>query len=231
MAFISATQAVRDEIAARLNEVESDNTDYYTKGMNLCIDDVQRSFPENPYYLTSADRTLSSGTRQYTHLPTDYEKMDSLTYPAGDVTLRFLDPEVFDLIQPSATEGGTPVNYTTRGWGASARIEYYPAPGGSYTLHMSYFRRPTTVSASSAVPDLPPKYIELLILHGEARGLRRQGLRADAATVDAQYQALKEQMMDDLRRSTNEIRAFRGIRDVQRTAISNDPIANLFHLS
>jgi len=196
MANISATGGIREEIGLLLNEEESTQTDNYTNWINQGLRDIQLSFPINPYYLTSADRTLSAGTRNYA-LPSDYEKFDSITVPSQDVTLLYISPEEYDLLQPSATEGGVPVLYTIRGQGSTGQIWYYP--NGAYTVHQNYFRLPTTVSTGSSTPDLPTKYNELLVLFGVKKGMMRQGEFAQAREIGLQYEELKEKMKQEKR--------------------------------
>lgn len=230
--FLSSVSGVRIEIASRLNEAEEDNTEQYTVWINMGIRDIARSIPNPSWFQTSADRTLSSGTRIYS-LPADFDRMNGVTYPAGDVKLTFLESEQFDILQPSATESGTPRLYTIRGLGnASPRIEFYPSPGGSYTLHYDYIKLPTTVSAASAVPDIPEKYLELLVLYGEASGLRRKGLRNDAAGVAGEYEALKNKMIQELNQQSNENPRIKSGREFM--ANNNDygnPITNAFWLN
>ena len=178
---------------------------------------------------TSADRTLSSGTRIYA-LPSDWGKMNIVTYPAGDVTLTYLEPEQFDILQPSASEGGNPSVYTLRGAGnASPRIEFYPSIAAAITLHYDYQKVMTTISAFSAVPDIPERYNELLVLYGESRGLRRRGLRSDAAQVEQEYEVLKERMRQDLLSQTTGMKRIKNGREFSGRNYFSDPIRNIFN--
>ena len=226
---ISALQGIRDEIGIQLNESETTNSDVYTNWVNQGLRDLQFSFPINPYFLTSADRTLSSGTRSYL-AQSDFEHMDSITIPAQDVTLRYVPPEQFDILQPSATEGGVPVIYTIRGQGLSARIEYYPQPGASYTVHQNYFRLPSTVSAGSASPDIPVKFSELLVLYGVKQGLRRRGKYVEAREVGEEYELLKEKMKMELMNLSNEIPSIKSVRGFQQSSnnINQDWIKTIY---
>lgn len=229
MAFVSSVQTIRDEIAFRLNEAELDNTDFYTNQINLALADIRNSLPTAPFLQVSADRTLSAGTRIYPALISDFQKMNSVTDPAGDLKLSYLSPEEYDVLQPSATEGGRPTIYTIRGQGVSSRFEFYPQPGGSYTLHFDYNRNLPTVSAGSATPELPVNYYELLVLYGEARGLRRRGLRADAQSVMNEYEEMKQKMIQDLMNQTNENQRIKSVREFQSSrSVYDDPIKNMF---
>ncbi len=228
MSIVSSVQTARDEIASRLGEVETDNSDFYTTGVNLCLRDIENTYPDSPHLRTSADRTLSSGTRQYA-AAADFEKMNSITLPAADVRLSYLTPQEFDAFQPSASEFGNPAIYTVRGQGPNAQIEYFPSPGSSLTIHQDYQRRITTVSTGSASIDLPPKYFELPVIYGEWRGLRRQGRYGDAQILKKEYEVMKQQMKIDLEEQTTEPKKIRSEREF---LIANrkyrDPITNIF---
>lgn len=215
MAILSTIQGIRDETATRLNETESDFTDTYTNWINQCIRDIYIDFPNAPFARTSADRTLSSGTRIYTNLPSDFEKMNSVVYPAGDVKLTYLEPLQFDIFQPSATEGGNPAYYTIRGTGDNGRIEFYPSPGSNLTLHYDYQKAPLTVSIASAqiVSAFPLKYIELPVLYNQFRGLQRRGRNSESQQVQAEYERLKEKMRNELKNMTTENTRIRSERE------------------
>jgi hypothetical protein len=227
---VSALQGIRDEIASRLNEVESDNTDTYTTWVNLGLRDIQNSFPQTPFLQTSADRTLSSGTRIYTNLPSDFDKMNTVVYPAGNATLAYVSPEEFDMLSPSATAGGSPKWYTIRGRETAApRIEFYPTPGSSLTVHYDYQALMDVVSASSATPGIPVRYFELLVMFGEMTGLKRKGLRDDARTVAVEYETLKQKMIQDLQREVTTNKRIRSDRDfLNASRYSPDPVINVF---
>lgn len=228
MSIVSSVQTAREEIAARLGESETDNSDFYTTGVNLCLRDIERSYPDSPHLRTSADRTLSSGTRHYA-AASDFEKMNFITLPAADIRLSYLTPQEFDAFQPSASESGNPAIYTIRGQGPNAQIEYYPSPGSSVTVHQDYQRRITTVSTGSASMDLPPKYFELPVLYGEWRGLRRQGRFADAAAVKQEYEVMKQQMITELEEQTTEPKKIRSEREfIIANRKYRDPITNIF---
>ena len=77
--FVSTVGGILEEAAIRLNEVSADEENYYLNWVNLCTKDIALSFPTAPFNYTSADRTLSASTRQYTNLPSDFEKMITIT--------------------------------------------------------------------------------------------------------------------------------------------------------
>ena len=227
--FISSSGTIAEEIARRLNEVSADNEDAYKGWINLGLRDIGNTVPNAPFLQTSADVTLSSGTRIY-NLSATFSKMNSVTLPAADITLTYLEPEQFDILQPSATEGGNPTIYTLRGIGNPLpTIEYYPQPGSAVTMHFNFQKVLTTISAFSAIPELPERYFELLVLYGESRGLRRRGLRGDAAQVEQEYEVLKEKMRQDLLSQTTGMSRIKNGREFAGRNYYSDPIRNIFN--
>ena len=201
MSLISATQGVRDEIAVRLNEVESDNTDQYTNWINLSLRDIENTNPFSPHLRTSTDRTLSSGTRLYA-VPSDFSKMNSVLHLSSNQYLKHVVPVEFDRLHASAMGSSNVLTeFTIRGQGGNAQIEYYPTPGGSLLIHLEYQRAIVTVSASSAVIDVPSQYLELPVLYGETQGMKRRNLMERVAIVEGQYEKLKQKMVADLQQN------------------------------
>lgn len=233
MALVSGTGTIIEEIARRSNEVSADIEDDARTSINLALRNIYNTSWDSPTLQTSADRTLSSGTRLYTNLPTDFEKMNAITDPAGDLKLKYLEPEQFDLLQPSATEGGRPEVYTIRGNAPNARIEYYPQPGAAYTLHLDYQKSIDTVSAYSSTPELPVRYYELLVLYGESVRLRRRGLREEARAVMQEFEQMKADYMTDLRKRTTETERIRSVREftyaLNGSTQDNPRLANFFN--
>lgn len=227
MPFVSTVQGVRDEIADRLNEVESDNTDRYTRYANLGLVDLFNSVPDSTILHASADRTLSSGTRIYT-LPSDYQKMNFITDPSNGRTIRYLDPEQASIIFPSAYQG-TVTNYTIHQAATSAYIEYLPTPNSGITVHQDYQKAIPTVSTGSASPQIPEKWYGLLCDYGEYRGLIKRGLRDEAATVFAKYEEDKAKFIADLRAKTTEIDRMRQQREFNQQSATSDPAVNIFN--
>ena len=229
MAYVSTTGGIITEIAARLRKFETREEDFYLTELNLGLRDIQTTFPNASFLQTSADRTLSSGTRIYTNLPSDFEKMNSITYPAGDIRITYLAPQKLDTLQPSASEGGNPTVYTIRGQGSNGRIEFYPVPGSSLTVHYDYIKEVPTVSAFSSIPEIPEKYYDLLVMFGEYRGLRRSGFIVESREVKNEYETLKNRMIQDLQRETNENSRIKSVREFQKaTRTYDDPIKNIY---
>lgn len=229
MSVISCVQGIRDELATRLNEVETDNTDTYTNWINFSIQDLAISFPGAPFLQTSADITLSSGVRIYPAMLSNAAKVNTVTDPLDSKKLTFLSPEEFDAYAPSATQGGNPNIFTIRGLIDTGWWEFFPVPGSNLTLHFDYEQKVPVVSAGSATLAIPTKYYELPILYGEKMGWKRK-LKFDLSRdIDVQYQTLKNIMMQDLMRQTTQMPRIKSVRewaDSQR--VLNDPISNEF---
>ena len=230
MAVISATQGIRDEIAARLNEIESDNTDIYTNWINLGLRDIAYSFPDAPFLQTSANFALTAGTRIYSNLVVSAEKINSVTLPQTQTKLLYLPPEQFDIWAPSASQGGTPTVYTIRGLASNGTWEFYPVPGSSYTVFVMYDKSIGTVSAAADVPAIPTKYFDLLATFGERMGLRRQKQYELSMLVEKDYEIMKQRMKEDLMRMSDQMPRVKSVREFVRAQgpITTDPISQAF---
>jgi len=231
VSLISAVQGVRDEIASRLNEIESDNFDIYTNWINLCFKDLSYSYPNAPWLQTSADRTLSSGVRVYPALISNIEKVNTITVPSTATKLQFFSPEEFDILNASATQGGNPTMFTIRGLATTGWFEFFPVPGSALGIHIDYEQQADSVSTgSAALPNIPPKYYDLFIFYGEKLGLRRQKRYDLSKSVDEEYQNLKQVFWQDMIRQTSQIPRIKSVREFRYGGNQQplDPIANQF---
>lgn len=231
MSVVSATGSIREEIASELNESESDNTDRYTNYINLCLYDLALTYPYAPFLYTSADFTVSSGTRQYniSAYVAGFEKMISIIDPVGDVRLAYLTEHQFDSLQPSASETGIPSVYTIHRLGVSASMELYPSPDSGRTLRMRARILPPTVSVGSAVPPVPIKYSEAFVAYGTMRGLKARGQYVEAREAERRYNELKSLMRQDLDRMSEEPMRIKSVREfTPSNQVYGDEIRNLF---
>ena len=206
---------VLEEAAARLNEVSADEADQYINWFNLCTRDIGISFPNAPFFFSSADRSLSASVRGYQNLPSDFDKMIGITIPTKDVKLKYLPPEEFDIIQPSATETGIPMVYTLRGAAVSTMVEYYPVPNAVMVANYKYRKMDAGTSAQSAAILIPLKYSELYVHFINTKGLRRREDHDQANIIESQYENLKQLMISDFKRMTEEPWRIKSVRELQ----------------
>lgn len=224
--FLSTVGTLMSEIADRLNILSASEEDNIVRDINNCTFDVQASFPNAPFLQTSARYTLSAGTSEYA-LASDLEKMYSIRYPDGNIKLVFLPTEQFDTFIPDSALSGSPTIYTIINSGTS--IKYAPIPNAAIDIEQRYQRRLGTVSAESATPPLPTKYLELYALYGEFRGLRRQQRYQEAASVEVEYERKKKTMIDDLNEMTSENINIRSVREFTGGTVDyGDPIKNIY---
>lgn len=214
------------EVAGRLNEDATTAAfeDQAITDFNQCTRDVAISFPNAPFLFTSAARTLSAGTGEYA-VPSDFEKMYDILNPTRQQKLMWLPTDQFDAIMPSAYSG-VPTIYTIF---PNGTIKYGPTPNGAETLTLRYQLAQGTVSALSSTPPIPTKYNELYCLYGEFRGLRRQQRYEEADNVEEKYIVMKNAMINDLTRQTNEPQPIRSSRELNNGLASTDPIVNIFN--
>lgn len=231
MSLVSSIGGIIEEAANRLNEVSADKAEQYLSWINICTRDVALSFPNAPFLYASADRTLSAGTRHYTNLPTDFEKIITISDPANSNKLKYLTEEEFDLVVTSASDSGFPTIYTLHGaiGTASAQLEFYPIPATGLTLNYQYRKLPQLISATSVSPQLPLKYYDLYVDYIVMNGMRRREDYAQADAVENKYEILKQKMIDDFKRVTEEPWRIKSVREF--TAInqnSMDKVDNMF---
>lgn len=230
---LSTVGCVFEEVAARLNETYTDEETRYRTWVNLCTYDIATSFPNAPFNYVSADRTLSANTRQYTNLPTDFDRMINVVYPGGDIKLTYLTTEEFNAVQPSATETGSPTVYTLHGATnpANTQIEFYPVPSTDLTVNYEYRKLPTTVSSFSTVMTtiVPPKYNELYVLFTQMQGLRRREEHAAADKIEVRYEVKKQQMISNFSRMVEEPMRIKSVREfTSSNKTYGDEIVNMF---
>ncbi|HDY68445.1 hypothetical protein LCGC14_2229520 [marine sediment metagenome] len=233
MRALSTQGGVMEEVASRLNENYTTEEANYNSWFNMCTNDIARTFPNAPFNYVSADRTLSAGTRHYTNMPSDFEKMIDVTYPAGDVKLKNLSEEEFDALQPSATETGTPTVYVLHGASETAdtQIEFFPVPNASITLNYKCRKLPATVSTFSAqlISVIPPKYNELYVLFVQKEGYYKREDTVQGDRRRAEYETMKQVMINDFKRLTEEPWRIKSIREFQAINKNySDEIVNLF---
>lgn len=224
MSVISSVQTIQTELAARLGEVEADNSDQYTTDINQCTRDVALSFPNAPFLQTSATSSLTAGTYDYANF-SDFEKFYDGFIVGQNTKLTYLPAEQVDALAPSAYSG-VPAIYTITNGGTA--VKYIPTPDTTYTVNWRYQKALGTVSTASSTPPLPTKYNELYCLYGEFKGLRRQQRINEADSIEVKYEALKQKMIDDLTRPSLENNQIRSVRDFGGVVDYGDPIKNIY---
>lgn len=208
--LINTASTIITEVATRINVLSADEADNIMTDINQCTKDVQLSFPQAPFLQTSTTKTLSAGVSEYP-AESDFEKMYSVRYPNGDIKLTFLPTEQFDAFLPNLNTSGSPSIYTLTNGGTT--VKYAPVPGSALDVELRYHKLLNTISAQSATPPLPTKYVELYNLYGEFRGLRRQQRYSDASVIKNEYEQMKQQMIEDLKDMTSESVPIRSIRE------------------
>jgi hypothetical protein len=216
--LLSSVGTIQEELAIRLNEVSADEAATYLGWINQTTQDIAFSFANTvPFLETSAEFTLSAGTRNYS-LASNFDTMYSVIIPESDVKLTYVTKNEFDAIQPSASEQGIPSIYTIY----QGAIEYYPVPGSSLTVRQYYNSTVPTVSAASATPPIPAAFNELYVLRGQQMGLERRGDYNQAQIVERRYEQMKQKFVQTLK--TLGIKRIKDIREFRRS--SSDPIVN-----
>lgn len=217
MSLISTVGGVQREIAYRLNEVSADNADRYLNWINLGLEDLAAEFPTAPWLETSAVLTLAANTLrwQVSSIATDVRHIKNVRISTQNVRVRYVPKDTFDALDPQPSDSGIPSVFTIY----NNEISFYPQPNSDYGAQIDYFQNAVTVSAASAVPELPARYIESLVHFAHIQGLRRREDWQESQLVEQIYMNYKNRIKKELlRKNQGPIRMIsqREIQDVNQ---------------
>lgn len=219
MASLSSVGTIQAEIATRLNEVSATEADTYLNWINLTTQDIATQYQLGRWLETSANRTVSSGTRIYA-VPSDLVAMYSIYDETNGWKLSYVTKQEYDASHISSNTGN-PTRYTIN----MENIEFDPTPGSSITYRYEYRKTLLDVSAASASLPIPTRYLEMYVFKGLQYGLERRGDYNQSAKYDALYQNMLQRMINELKDvGAKRIKSGREFRPQS----SSDPIKNTF---
>lgn len=229
MSLISTNNGLQEEIALRLNETDTsaNRADRYVNWINLAMQDMHTTFPRAPWLHAAANNDLAAGDRELliSSWATDIRGTFSLRISSEDRKLRYLPPEQMDLQDPDPSETGKPTLYTV----FNDTLILYPTCDGAYQLQMKYYRDSVTMSAASAVPFLPLKYLEGIIHYGVAKGLYLREDYNEAAVMEQKYNDFVDRVRKDMERFDKGAQRFTTTRELQaNNRAYGDEITNQF---
>ena len=229
MSLISTAGGMQEEIALRLNEnrTSANNADRYLNWINLGLQDLHDQFPTAPWLESTDTLALNSGDRELeiSGFATDIGAVFDLRISSQNVKLPYVTPEVYDGFDPDPSDTGVPRFYTL----FDDKIILYPTAAGSYTAQMKYYANATVVSAASAVPSVPRRFLEGVILYGVAQGLNLREDYGEGGAMEQKYKNFVDQLKKDLKRTTKTANRIAGIREIQAgTRYYSDTILNAF---
>lgn len=227
MALVSTVRGIFDEVAVRLQEVSADESDTYLNWINAAMYDIAGRFDAPPYLETSAVLTNVASTNkwQLSSIASDIDKIVDVRISAENSRLMYLPVDQFNAMDPKPDDEGVPTVYTI----FNDEIIFYPTPNGTYGTQVNYIKDVETVSAQSAVPEIPIKYLEGITYYCVIQGLYRREDFQQAQVMEAKYTALLERMKRDLKDKTKEMRRMVDIREIQgQNRIFSDEITRMF---
>lgn len=117
---------------------------------------------------------------------------------------------------PSSAEDGTPILWYTFG----GEIRVYPAPDQAYTFELNYIKKPTALTLTGDVPDVPAEFEELMVLGMYKRALEHEDNFDQAQVIQSQFDDLLEKMV--LRLSQRQIGTIHRMSTGRMRTVSGD---------
>jgi hypothetical protein len=111
-------------------------------------------------------------------LPTDFARIQDLSYPLFGYRLRGIDIQDYDLIAYSQGMNSAPQQYALDQF----NLLLWPFPNSTDQLQMRYICVPPTLVADTDVPMLNPNYLDLLVSYS-----CRKAFEAEDDLEEAQY--------------------------------------------
>lgn len=227
MSLISTVGGIQHDIGRKLGEVSANNADKYLDWINEGMDDLAGRFPRAPWLETSAVLSLAAASRKYqtSSIDADILHVHDIGISAETVKLKYLDKDTFDALDPKPDDSGIPTVYTIY----NDEIEFYPVPNAAVGAQVNYTVGSTTVSAASAVPAIPRRFLKSLSLYGWLQGLYVREDFNEAQVVEAKYEAEVQKIKRSLKEKTLESKRMLSIREIQKgNRVYGDEITRAF---
>lgn len=229
MALISTVGGLQQDISRKLGTV-STNTGWADKCLewiNDGIEDLTDVWPDAPWKQVSAVLTLAVGTERYqlSAIDASLSEIKDIRISAQNVAPRYLPPDQFRAQRPQSNVNGVPMVFTMFG----DYLMFSPLPATADGAQIDYLKDGVTVSAASAVPPIPRRFIRVLSLYGQMQGLYDREDFTQAAQVEMKYENAKAKIRQRLKRRVWQQRRMVSVRELQANSRGfNDEITNMF---
>lgn len=120
--------------------------------------------------LTSSTQATANGTATYT-FPTDLIRLDDIVDAALPGQLQVQDISWVLQANAAGTITGRPTDYAQA---TSTTYTLSPVPDAVYTMTLTYYKRPTDLSADADVSILPVDYHDLMVSYALQRAYRAE---------------------------------------------------------
>lgn len=215
------------QIARKLNETSANEGDRYLDYINEGMEDINNHFPQAPWLQSSAVLTLAAGSGKWqtSSIASDVRQIKDVRISAENAKLQFVEKEVYDSLNFESDATGIPSLFTVY----NDEIEFGPFANNSYGAQVTYSKTATTVSAASAVIELPRRFLPLLTMYCQVQGLEEREDFEYASAIEAKYEQKLRQIKRELRRvilGNKRMITSREIQDSNR--VYNDEITQTF---
>lgn len=168
--------------------------------LNDTINDVFNEY-RLPFMQTTQTYTVTANDSDITHgsgLPTNYVgAIDLLNTTSGQESVipykdfSELDQMYPDLDDTTRNTAGQPLYWYKYG----NTIKLFPSPAAAYTLSLRYYKKPTALSDTTDVPEIPSEFEELLVAGAAYRVLQVKDNYDQAAIHENKYQELLQKLV------------------------------------
>jgi hypothetical protein len=230
MSLISTTGGIIHDVARRLGTV-STNTGFSDKCLEWINDGILDMTDINPQFApwnqSSAVLSLSEGTSKYklSSIDADLSEIKTIAISAQNRSPRYFPPDQFNAQRPKKNVNGVPTMVTM--WGDD--IIFDPVPDGNYGAQIEFLRDAAAVSAASAVPPVPRRYLRHLSQYCYMRGLYDREDISNAQVAETVYERAKKKVRMRLARRMRQQKRMVGVREMQQNNRGyNDEVTNMF---
>lgn len=170
------------------------STGEITNYLNDTLNDIYNEY-RLPFMQTTEDYTTVADVADLTNgsgLPTDYSQAIQLVENSPGT--RFIPYIDFTLLNETfdVANGSGKVEYWYK---FGETINLYPTPDAAYSLTLSYYKTPTTLSSGSDVPEFPAEFEELLVIGAAYRVLQVKDNYDQAAVLQNRYDELLQKLV------------------------------------
>jgi hypothetical protein len=168
---------------------------------NWVLNDIYTRY-QFPFMEASKPFTTIANTQEYVlpTIATDIDKIRLLTDTTNDVVLNYVDPIALEEADPKNETTSKPNKWTVYG----DTLKIWPIPDGEYEINVMYKKVPTELVNSTDEPEIPNRYMEVVVL-GVYQKVHEWNDDYDyASVVERQYEQKIAKMINDYRKESGQ---------------------------
>lgn len=180
------------------------DTGYSSTEITNYISDAQNDVYNEyrlPFMQTTQAYTLTAGVSDVTNgsgLPTNYVQALDITLTSSGLEkvipyadIRVIDDDFPDPDDTTRNPTGPPAMWYYYG----DTIKVYPVPSQAYTVSLRYYKKPTELTSTSDVPEIPSEFSELLVVGAAYRVLQVKDNYDQAAILQNKYDEILQKLV------------------------------------